>query len=801
MQNLKQSIRTILKNKRITLLLLFSLSVGLTAYLLISARVTYNNSYDTHFDNYKNIYRIVSSTYTDNVLTISQPRTQRILGQLLKENYPEVTETGYLCGTMNDHYKIGDNLFTNTNGFHCSPGFLKVFSVDYIQGNTADLLTKPNTVIISQSFAEKYFGNENPVGKIIQQYPGYEFVIEAVFNDFPANSHITPDFLISFHDNMHLPPPLKDNWGEFAFYTYLELDAKTDIEKLDNGISILCNDYNRNKESGSEYKFMLQPIKDIHTRSQLANEIGENIRGDYLNILQLVSIFILIVSGFNYIYFSYTRISNNSVQYGVKKAFGAKNIDLLSQFFTESLIIHISALIFSLLFIKLLQQLTVVNVSTDYFAILPVQFWINLFLVLILSSVLNPLVLLLMLSKKNSITLLSKKKESFRSNFSFRQVFTILQFAIIIFLISSIIGINKQVTFLKTKDKGIDISNKLVIKTPSNLRRNSNRVYRLDAFEEELARLPGVNSVSISNNVPGDTPTFDFNVSDQKNSKGIKTALFIADNNFIESYQIEIITGRAFSEFENSKGCVINMTCLKQLGYNSSSDVIGRILYLQDESGLQTIESEVAGVCKDFNFSNTKEIPNPTVLIDLTGNMLWGKYILSINPNIDKKRLLSQVNEHFIRTFPDYPFEYFWSDDYYNSQFNEENAVISSLMNFTIVAVILGVLSLLSMVWHESLSRTKEIGIRKVNGAKQTDIIKLLNLNFVKWIGIAALIAVPLSWYFLTNWQNVFAYRANINIWIFLISSGTAFIIGITVVTLQSLKTANINPVESTKYV
>ena len=438
MKNIKQSFRIILKNKRTTFLLLFSLSVGLTAYLFISAKIAYNNSFDTHFDNYKNIYRIVSSTYTDNTLTISQPRTQRGLGQMLKENYPEVKETGYLCGTMKEHYKIGDNLFINTYGFHCSSGLLNILSVDIIQGESVDLLTEPNKIIISRSFAEKHFGNENPIGKIVQQYPEHNFEIEAVFNEFPLNSHFTPDFLISFHDNMHLPPPLIDNWGEFSFYTYLELADNSDIKKIEEGITYISNE-NNSKISGTYYKFRLQPIKDIHTKSHLTNEIGKNIRGDYLNILQLISIFILIVAGFNYIYFSYTRISNNSAQFGVKKALGVRNSELFRQFLSESLIIHVIALIFSFSLVLLLQQLPAISIGTNYFVALPYQFWLNVLLIVIVSSILNPVVLLLMLSRKNSLTLLTKNIKSYHSTFSFRQAFVVFQFAIIIFLISSIV--------------------------------------------------------------------------------------------------------------------------------------------------------------------------------------------------------------------------------------------------------------------------------------------------------------------------------------------------------------------------
>lgn len=801
MQNIKQIARSILNNKRTSHLLLISLSIGLTAYILVSSKVIYNNSYDTHLDNYKNIYRIVSSTYTDHVLTISQPCTQRILGQSLESSYPGVKQSGYLCGTMENHYKIGDNSFTIENAFHCSTGFTKIFSIKTVQGNSTDLLSKPNMAIISESFAHKYFGNENPIGKTVHQYPAQKFEIEAIFKDFPRNTHFHPDLLISFHDKMHLPPPLKENWGEFSFYTYLELDVKSDLKKLEKGITDLCNENNKNqiKNSNSEYRFSLQAIHDIHTHSQLKNEIGKNIRGDYLRIIQLISVFILIISGFNYIYFSYARISSHSVQYGIRKVLGAKNASLLSQFMIESLIIHSIALIVSAFLISLIFQIPDVFDEFVHFHDLPNRFWTSLFLIFITSSVLNPTVLWLMLINKNSLSLLTHKIDRQSHAFSFRKVFVIVQFVVIIFLISAIIGINRQVNFLKTKDIGIEIKNKLVVKSPSNMRRTSNRVRNLDAFEQELKKTSGVQNVSISNTIPGDIPSFNFSVSEIKDKSGIKTALLIADNNFLRSFNVDIVEGEGFKQSGNS-GCIINTICMKQLGYVKAGDIIGKKFYLQDESVMQTIETNVIGVCENFNFTNVKETPDPIVLLDWTEDIMWGKYTLSVDQNIDKKELISQIEKLYHNTFLNYSFDYFWLEDFYNKQFDEENSIIKSLKYFALIAILLGILSMLSMVLQISLERTKEIGIRKVNGAKRIDIIRLLNLNMVKWIGIAGLIAIPLSWYFLSNWLSSFSYQTNISIWIFVISAGIAFFIGIITVTIQSLKVASMNPVESIKY-
>ena len=352
---------------------------------------------------------------------------------------------------------------------------------------------------------------------------------------------------------------------------------------------------------------------------------------------------------------------------------------------------------------------------------------------------------------------------------------------------------------MDTSNAHTDIKDKLVLKTPSNIRRTSQRINNLDAFEEDLSKIAGIRHVSVSNITPGDTPTFSFNASEQSEDSGIKTALFIADSSFLESYDIDIIGGRGLGR-SGPEGCLINITCMRLLGYDHPEDILNKTIYLSDESGRQNIESRIRGVSEDFNFANVKEVPGPFVLLDWTENMMWGRYTLAFDHQMNKQALVSQVESLFSNTFPNYPFEYYWLEDYFNSQFDEELAIIRSLKAFALISVLLGILSLLSMVWHISQARTKEIGIRKVNGASVLDIIGLLNRHFTKWIVIASIISLPLAWYFLSHWLRSFEYRNPISIWIFLISIGGALIISSITVTLQSLKVARMNPLDSIKY-
>ena len=808
MYTLKQIIRLLNKNRRTTLLLVFSLFVGLTTFILISARVDYHLSFDKQVPDYQNVYRIVTSTYTDNVLTISQPRCQRALGETLQKNYPGVLETGYLCGLVSNHFKVGDETFTEDRAFHCSNGFLKLFAIQPLQGDVKNLLTQPYKAIVSESFARKYFPGENPVGKIIYQYPAGRLEVEAVYKDLPANSHFHADMLLSFHDNMHLPPPLKENWGEFGFYTYVKLNPSTDISKIEKALSQLTFDNNHGeiKGSRSRYTFELQPLASIHTKSHLKNEIEQNVRGDYLSILRLIAIYILLISGFNYIYFSHTRILKNSVQYGIRKIFGAKPGAMFRFFLAESILIHFSAILLFLITYSILKNNWGSVLPETGFRNLPVQFWASCIGVFVASVILNPVIILLAIYPKRSLSLLARQRMNYSSGYSYRQLLTIVQFVIIVFLLTSIIGIQKQLAYLKSRDSGIDVTNKLVIKSPANLFRDNRRFVNLEAFEQELSKLPVVKSLSISNNVPGDVPSFNFSVSDGQNEKSVKTAVFIANRNFVKAYNLKMIAGESFfAEGWNSspkiaKGCILNETCLHQLGYSNPEDAVGLDLALLDESGLDNVKTRVAGVCKDFNFTSVKEAPGPVILLDWTHSIMVGRYTLTVNPNIDKASLLAEVKTRFTKTFPNFAFNYFWLDDHYNQQFSQENSIESSLRAFAILAIILGILSLFSMVWHMSVARVKEVGIRKINGARSSEIMFLLNMDFMKSVLVAFLIATPIAYYAVNKWLENFAYKTNLSWWIFALAGLLALGIALLTVSFQSWKAATRNPVDSLRY-
>uniref|UniRef100_UPI003216B5BF ABC transporter permease n=1 Tax=uncultured Draconibacterium sp. TaxID=1573823 RepID=UPI003216B5BF len=796
---IKISFRNVIRQKLASLLVLVSICTGLVTFIIVASYVSYEKSFDRCFSGYENIYRITTDVFVGGELKLSKPQCERSVGASLIQAYPNVKAAGYFVGTKPE-YKIGENIFRNENTLHASPGILQVFSIELIQGNPRDVLNQPYKVLLSESFAKKYFGTENPVGKIVHKYPGFEYTVEGVFKDIPVQAHFKADMLLSFHDNMHLPPPLKNDWGEANFYTYLKVDNHANIENLEKWINQLVHENKGSyfEKTNSNHKYSLQTLKEIHLNSHLKNEINTNIRTDYLYILLVVGLLIVVTAGLNYLYFAYVKSVENASNTGIQKIVGAGNKDIVGLLLTESLIIHTLAVVISLLLSFFLAPIisNKFGINTDisfsnYFLVG------SLGLILICSILVNGLIPAIGQSSIKSIDLLKLKYQIVRGKLSFRQLLVSVQFVIVIVVIISILGINKQVNYLVEKEKGLSIENKLVIRTPSNLRRTSNRINNIDAFEQELIRHSNIRNVSIGHTVPGEKVAYNFTFSEAGRDKSIKAGLIISDKNFLDNYNIPLINGQNF--YSGSKGCIINETCLAQLGYKDGEKVIGKEILMVDDSGWQELSSKVIGVTKDYNFQSVKEKTGPIVLLDWTENMVWGNYTISLNSS-DFSTVIPFVKERFEATFTNYPFEYFILEDFYNNELRSEMQLLKILKVFVVIALVIIVINLFSMAWHNTTARTKEIGIRKVNGAKISEILAMLNKDFIKWVVVAFVIATPIAYYAMNKWLENFAYKTTLSWWIFALAGLLALGIALLTVSWQSWRAATRNPVEALRY-
>ncbi len=803
--HLKIAFRNLGRDVKNSAFLLTSISVGLITFILVSGYVFYEKGFDRVFPDNQQIYRVSTDVYSGNELSISIPQCERGVAATLKEKYPQVTAAGYLTTTNNPQYKIGDEIFTNTHIYHASAGFLDVFSIALMQGSNPDVLTRPYTAIISENTAKKYFGDANPVGQILFKYPAYEYTIEGVFKDIPAQAHFSAEVLLSFHNDMHLPPPVKAQWGETGFYTYLKLDENADVTLIESAINNIVTENKKIQfeKSNIGHLYHLQPLNEIHLYSKMINELETNSRAQYVTLIFIIGILIFCASGFNYIQFAFSSLINSAKKNGIRKINGATRSEILWSSLAESLIIHFFAVLISLGIGWML--IPVMKNQFDIF-LRPVfsspLFLVTLFSIISLSVVIGGIIPAALINRFNSLELLKLRYKPVSKGFSFRQVIVVAQFVIIIAIMAGIAGVSKQVDFLLDKDKGLDVKNTMAIKVPSNLRKSSQRINNLKAFEDELLSHSSILGFSSSNAIPGDLSAYNFNFTETLSGKGGKSALIVVDDNFITNYAIPLLAGTNFLGKGNStdnNSCIINRAGLQYLGFQTPYEAIGRKIEMEDESGMQKFEVSVVGVIENVDFSDAKENHKPMVLINWTENMIWGNYSVKL-ASADFASVIPFINEKFSSTFPNYPFEYLIVEDYYNRQFDKEIQLVKIFRLFIVVAIFISVINLFSISWLISLARVKEIGIRKVNGAKVSEILSMLNKDLIKWVVIAFVIATPVAWYAMNKWLENFAYKTTLSWWIFALSGMLAMGIALLTVSWQSWRAATRNPVEALRY-
>ena len=799
------AIRSLTRERRHYFPLIISICIGLVSFLLVSAYVFYEKGFDRGFPDNQNIYRVTTDIYNNGELSLSIPECERGVSTFLPDNYPGIIAAGFITETNNPQYKIGEEIFTNKNIYHASPGFLDVFSIQLTQGNQSEILRNPYTAIISESTARKYFGTTDPVGQILFKYPAYEYEIEGVFRDIPAQTHFSAGVFLSFHNDMNLPPPVKEHWGETGFYTYLKLSKETDTDQIEEGINLLVaeNKGSYFEANNTSHHYQLQPLNNIHLHSNLKDELQKNSHAEYIYLVFIIGLLILSASGINYTQLSISRFISSAKNTGIRRIIGATGKEISLGLLVESFIVHFIALVISLFIAWLLlpimkNQFGILSETVIYDPL----FWGILTGIIILSVLASALLPSLLINRVNTLDLFKFKYKVLSGGVSLRQIMVIAQFVIIIAIVAGIIGMGKQVNYLALKDKGFDVENTIVVEVPQNLRKTSQRINNLEAFENDLLTNSSILGISSSNSVPGDVGASNFSFRDSESDRTRKAVVVVADKNYIVNYKIDFLAGENF--ISNSLGdevgdCIINKACLSTLDLNNPEEALGHVLKMEDESGLQKFDVQIIGVIEDVDFSDAKSIYEPIIFINWTQNMLWGNYSIKTTTS-DFASIIPFIQEKFYNTFPNYPFEYSILEDYYNKQFEGETQLIKIFRMLIIVAILISIINLFSISWLTASVRIKEIGIRKVNGAKISEILAMLNKDFVKWIAIAFVIATPIAWYAMNKWLENFAYKTTLNWWIFALAGLLALGIALLTVSWQSWKAATRNPVEALRY-
>ncbi len=776
---LKTAFRGFRKHKSSFFINLIGLSIGLTCSFLIVLWVLDEMNMDQYHKDIDQIYQVMEhQSYSDEVMTTLS--TPGILARNIKEEFPEFEYASNY--TWNNTYLFSrDDQTFREDGLYVENDFFHILDIELIYGDRDELLTSPNTIVLSEYMAEKYFGNENPVGQGITIDNNQELTVTGVYRNMPSYSSFQFDCLLRYDDWLE-ESPWANEWGNNGPRTIAKLIPGVNAEELNEKIV----DYVKTKdEDDSNVDLFVYPFADRYLYSSFENRVVVGGRIEYVRLFSIVAIFILLIACINFMNLSTAKAAKRSKEVGIRKSIGASQGSLIGQFIGESMIISFFSLFISIisvqLFLPVFNDLTDKSISINYSD----PFLLALFLgtVFITGLVSGSYPAFYLSSLEAVKTLKGSLKSSWKEAFA-RKGLVVFQFSLSIVLIVSTIIIFRQIQFTQSKNLGYNRVNLITFETEDQVGE------QWETVKDQMQKIPGVMSVSRS------AHSF---LGQQNNTSGLDwegrdpdTRILFEnigmDYGFIETIGVEIIDGRSFSpEYgADSTKIIFNETAIKVMGLENP---VGKTMTLWDE------EREIIGVAKDFHFQSFRTEVNPAFfrLVDWS----WRAYVRIESENI--QNTLAQIEDLYKSFNSNYPFNYRFMDEQYANLYQAEMRVGALARYFSIIAIFISCLGLFGLSAFTAEQRSKEIGVRKVLGASVQGLVVLLSKDFTKLVFISIAISIPVSWYLMKQWMADYAYSSGIEWWVFIAAGITALVIAWLTVSWQSVKAALANPVNSLK--
>jgi putative ABC transport system permease protein len=790
----KNAIRILISQRFYSFINILGLSIGITACILVSLYVKHELSYDGYHKNAENIYRIEFSV-TQSGVTNRMAQSQALLGPTLKNEYPEIKKLSRIYFSERNLVKAGDKNNYEDRISYADSTFFEIFSYQAVAGDIAQFLKKPNSIIITESTANKYFGKENPLGKIIEIDNQYSFEVTGVIKDVPVNSHFRFDFIAPY-SSLDKQPVANyfPQWGAtFGSYTYMLADNGFDPQAFEKKTENFFATHTDIKKGG--WRVVVRPLLDIHLNSHSSDEIEENSSMSRIIILSSIALFILLLACINFVNLSTARSSKRAMEIGMRKTIGAARSQLIQQFLSESVLISIVALFISIITVKLVMPFFSSLVGTQ------IEFnyshnWTTIILIVggtliigILSG-LYPAMFISSYQPVEAIKGINSSHSGMNKALYLRKGLVILQFSISIILIAGTIIVNLQLRYLRNYDMGFD--KKYMIVLPVHVEVSNN--YK--TIKNELKNIPEVSSVTTGLSAP--TSRNNYGTDCRPNGMSNDIGAFgievnSVDYDYMKHFGVKLVAGRYFSEdfpgdFPNSM--VINEKMVRSLGFKNAQDVIGKSYPL----ALNGFKPQVIGVIKDFNSSSLhNEITSQVFMI----YPHWFKEFVVKVQSANMPSTINSLKDVWMKFFPQYPFEYSFLDESIDKMYKSEEQYSKVILTFSVVALFIACLGLLGLSSYVTEQRKKEIGIRKVQGASVKSIVQLVSSDFMILVLVSNVIAWPLAYFFMKKWLISFASRIDVSLWIFILAGGLAFSIALITVGFQAVIVAVANPVNS----
>ena len=794
---LKTAWRNLIRSKSFTIINIAGLAIGLACFMLIAVFAYNEFNYDKYSANAKDIYR-VNLSVTGNGDVAVYPMVDVAVAEGIKNAYPEVKAAARLSQAGTNFIKFSDKQFKEEHLAYVDSNFLQLFSIPLIEGNSAEALKQPNSIVVSKSFSKKYFGNKEAIGKSLIIGKDAVFKVTGIIDKVPDNSHFHFDAFLSL-STFHIK---NETWSNVGFYTYLLLNKNADPKKLEAKFPQLVAKYvvpETQRDMGislaeamrsvNTFVFSLQPLADIHLHSGTKYEIEANGDIKYVYIFSALAIFILLLACVNFTNLSTARAAKRAREVGIRKVMGSLKKQLIFQFLTESLLVTFCAMLFAYLLILLV--LPYFNLLSgkhfSFISFISHQFVFVMFLLSVLTGLLAGFYPAFLLSAFNTIRVLkgSLSAQGSPKN-TLRSGLVVFQFFVSTALIIATIIVYRQLHFMQNKKLGYDKEQVLYLPYAGLLGKNQL------AFEQQLLQDKRVVSASIGSSVPGN-PNMDgteiYANNQSSNGTQIHTNIYYIDYDYLPTLGIHILQGRNFSKdfSSDSAGVLINEAAVHQLGWSRTNPVGKSIV----RSGQQ--EFKVVGVVADFHYASVKQKIAPLIMMLRNNN---GGLMIKIHTD-DVKRFVTDLKKRWNAFNAAGPFDYHFLDDNYASLYAAEQTTGRIFTAFTIVAILIASLGLFGLAAFITEQRTKEIGIRKVLGASVNQVLLLVSKEFLMLVGIAFIISIPVTWWAMHAWLQDFAYRADISIWMFAAAGMAVTLLALITVSFQAIKAAVANPVKS----
>ncbi len=776
----KIALRKIRRHKTYSFINVAGLAVGMSACILILLWIQNELSYDRFHEKADQLFRAVKHERMSNGRTLSYPLFPTGFGPAFKGDYPQVLETVRFRHSRGRIVRVGDNSFYEDNFAFADPELLKIFTFPLLEGNPDTVLSAPSYIVLTEEIAQKYFGEKNPIGQVIQVDGTHEFQVTGILKTIPHNSQIRFDFVVPFIALEQYGWEMFD-WGRYGIRTYVLLNEHTDYQKFNTQIEGFLKKY----VEDTIMTVSLQPLTRVHLHSAGISASGTDGDIKYVYIFSLIAFFILLMACVNFMNLTTARSENRAREVGVRKVVGAKRRNLIFQFFGESILLSLMAFIFAVglaqLTLPAFNSLTGKEITFQIFT-QPTLF-IGLLGIAALTGVIAGSYPALFLSSFHPIKTLRTKFPSGTGGGLFRETLVASQFVLTICLVIATVIVNRQMHYIRNMNLGIEKDHILCLDLKGSLED------RYQTLKNEISRNTSVIAVTAASDAPaGNHMSISLNDWEGRDTDAhYLLDILSVDQDYLKVFGLNLVEGRFFRAEETNKAehpIVVNETAIKAMG-------------MKDPIGKRVRESRIIGVIKDYHFDSLHNAITPLGMICAPED--YDSLLVKIRPG-NLSETIAAIKGSWLEVAPEYPFEFRFLDESIDSLYKNDQKVGKAINLATVLALFIACLGLFGMASFSAEQRTKEIGIRKVFGASIPSIFFLLSKQFSKWVIAANVVAWPVAYFVMSKWLSGFAFHTSLNIVFFVFAAAVALMIAMITVSYQTLKAALANPIHSLRH-